>query len=121
MARTKSTLWLQVSGSLGNQIVYKKYYDKTVISAKPDMSKRKLSEKQKEWNERMSYATAYAQSYNNIPEEKIKARIRLKIPTHKSVFNALVQEHLNRYKDLPLNDARWQMREDADEEKRKNS
>jgi hypothetical protein len=117
MARTKSAIWLQVSGSLGNQIIYKKYYDKTVISAKPDMSKRKLSEKQKEWNVRMSYATAYAQSFNDIPEEKIKARIRLKLPTHKSVFNALVQEHLNRYKHLPLEDARMQMLADANEKK----
>jgi hypothetical protein len=112
MARTKSAIWLQVSGSLGNQIVYKKYYDKTVISAKPDMSKRKLSEKQKEWNERMEYATAWAQHYNNIPEEKIKARIRFKLPAHKSVFNALVQEHLNKYKHLPMEEARRKMYDD---------
>jgi len=109
---------MQVSGSLGNQIVYKKYYDKTVISVKPDMSKRKLSDKQKQWNERMSYATAYAQSINDIEEEKIRARIRLKVPTHKSVFNALVQEHLNRYKHLSLEDARLKMLEDAEEKKK---
>ena len=60
MARTTNSLLHQVSGMLGNQIVFKKYYDKTVISAKPDMSKRVLSPKQIEWNERMAMANNYA-------------------------------------------------------------
>jgi hypothetical protein len=102
MARTKNPIWRQVSGALGKQIVYKQYYDKTVISTMPDMSKRKLSEKQKEWNERMRLATAYAQYVCTTEEGKVKARIRLKIPAHKAVFQALVKAHLDKFKHLPF-------------------
>jgi hypothetical protein len=102
MARTKNPIWRQVSGAIAGQIVYKQYYDKTVISAMPDMSKRKLSEKQKEWNERMSDATAFAKWVCESEERKVVARIRLKLPPHKAVFQAVVKEHLNLFKHLPL-------------------
>ena len=39
----------------------RRYYDKTVVSKMPDMSKRVLSEKQKESNERMWLATNMAE------------------------------------------------------------
>jgi hypothetical protein len=102
MARTKNPIWRQVSGAIAGQIVYKQYYDKTVISAMPDMSKRKLSEKQKEWNRRMSIATAYAQWVCETEERKVLARVRFKIPAHKAVFQAMVQAHLNKFKHSPL-------------------
>lgn len=102
MARTKNPLFRQVSGSLAGQIVYKQYYDKTVISAMPDFSKRKLSEKQKEWNERMRLATLYAQYVCESEERKIKARIRLKLPPHKAVFQGVVKAHLDFHKKVPL-------------------
>jgi hypothetical protein len=104
MARTKNPIWRQVSGALGGQIVYKQYYDKTVISAMPDMSKRKLSEKQKVWNERMSIATAYAQYVCESEERKVIARIRLKIPPHKAVFQSIIKAHLNYFKPMSIND-----------------
>jgi len=54
-----------------------------------DMSKRVLSEKkQKESNERMRLATIYAKYMYKTDEGKIKARIRLKLPAHKSLFHA---------------------------------
>jgi hypothetical protein len=105
MARTNNPLFRQVSGSLGGQIVYKQYYDKTVISKMPDMSKRKLSEKQKEWNMRMKMATVYARIICGTEEGKVKARIRLKVPAHKAIFNALVKAHLDKFKHLPLNES----------------
>jgi hypothetical protein len=98
-----SSLFLQhASGTVGKELVFKKYYDKTVVSKMPDMSKRVLSEKQKESNERMRLATIYAKIMYRTEEEKIKARIRLKLPAHKSLFHALVKEHLDLHKHLPL-------------------
>ena len=104
MARTTNSLLHQVSGMLGNQIVFKKYYDKTVISVKPDMSKRVLSPKQIEWNERMTMATDYAKFIYTTEEGKLKARLRLKLPAHKSLFHGLVKEHLDKYKHMSLDD-----------------
>jgi hypothetical protein len=102
MARTKNPLFRQVSGSLGGQIVYKQYHDKTVISAVPDFSKRKLSEKQKDWNMRMRIATIYAKYICESEERKVRARIRLKLPPHKAVFQALVKAHLDYHKNTPI-------------------
>ena len=102
MAVLKNSLLQNASGTIGGQIVYKKYYDKTVVSKMPDMSKRVLSEKQKEWNERMSLATIYAKIIYKTEEGKLKARIRLKLPAHKSLFHALVKELLDKNKHLTL-------------------
>jgi len=99
MARIKNNPLVRgASGKVAGDIVYKTYYDKTVISKVPDMSKRKLSKKQIEWNERMIDANAYAQSFYESEEEKIKARIRLKLPAHKSLYHALIKEFLDKCK-----------------------
>ena len=90
------------SGSVGKELVFKRYYDKTVVSKMPDMSKRVLSAKQMESNERMRLATIYAKAWYKIEEERIKARIRLKLPAHKSLFHALVKEHLDMHKNQML-------------------
>jgi len=90
------------SGSVGKMLVYKKYYDKTVVSKMPDMSKRVLSEKQVESNERMRLANVFAKYIYRTEEGKLKARIRLKLPAHKSLFHALVKEHLDMNRHLPL-------------------
>jgi len=102
MAIIHNSLLQQASGTIGKQIVYKKYYDKTVVSKMPDMSKRVLSEKQLESNERMRLANVYAKYIYRTEEGKLKARIRLKLPAHKSLFHALVKEHLDLNRHLPL-------------------
>jgi hypothetical protein len=102
MAILENNILHNASGTVGKTVVYKKYYDKTVVSKMPDMSKRVLSAKQIETNERMRLANIYAkQNYQN-KDDKIKARVRLKVPAHKSAFHALVKEHLDKYKDTPL-------------------
>ena len=101
---SKSTFLNLVSGMLGKEIVFKKFYDKTVISKRPDMSKRVLTEKQIEWNTRMLYANAYAKNIYKNENERMKERIRLGLPPHKSLFHALVKEHLDKYKDSTLED-----------------
>src|SRR5687767_15692860 len=104
MAKTNNPLLQQVSGSFGGDIVFKRYYDKTVISAKPDFSKRVLSEKQKEWNKRMRVATIYAQAICANPEWKLRATMRLKPPAHKAVYHAIIKDHLTRFKHISVKD-----------------
>lgn len=98
-------MFLFARGTVAGDIVFKRYYDKTVISKKPDMSKRVLSDKQKEWQRRMAMATAYAQYLCQTEEGKIKEGIRLKVPRHKSIFRALIKEHIEKYRHLSLNEA----------------
>jgi hypothetical protein len=102
MAIVDNIYMKNVSGSIGKELVFKRYYDKTVVTKMPNMSKRVLSEKQIESNERMWLATKLAKAWNKIEEEKIKARIRLKVPAHKSVFHALVKEYLDKHKQDTL-------------------
>jgi hypothetical protein len=100
-----NNMYLQnASGSVGKQLVFKKYYDKTIVSKMPDMSKRVLSEKQLESNERMRLATIYAKFMYKTEEGKIKSRLRLKLPAHKSLFHALVKEHLDNHKQMTLDE-----------------
>jgi hypothetical protein len=95
----------QASGTVGGLLVYKKYYDKTVVSKRPDMSGRVLSRKQQESNERLSLANEYAQFIYRTEEGKLKARVRLKLPAHRSLFHALVKEHLDQNRHLSLQQA----------------
>jgi hypothetical protein len=80
MAMSKSTFLNLVSGMLGKEIIFKNYYDKTVISKRPDMSKRVLTEKQKDWNLRMKFANAYAKNIYKNEDDRMKERIRLGLP-----------------------------------------
>jgi hypothetical protein len=105
MATTDSTLFQRAKGTVAGDLVFKRYYDKTVISKKPDMSKRVLSEKQIEQNERMAMATAHAQFICSTEERKALERTRLKVPPHKSVFRALIKEHIAMFKHMSLDDA----------------
>ena len=102
MAIVNNLFMKNASGSIGKELVFKRYYDKTVVSKMPDMSKRVLSAKQIESNERMWLATKYAKAWYKIEEEKIKARIRLKLPAHKSLFHAMVKEYLDLHKHQTL-------------------
>jgi hypothetical protein len=105
MATTNNPIFHLASGKVAGDLILKRYYDKTVISKKPDMSKRVLSPKQIEQNERMSMATAHAQFICSTEERKAKERVRLKVPPHKSVFRALIKEHIATFKHLSLEDA----------------
>jgi len=100
MARMKNNPLVKgASGKVAGDIVYKTYYDKTVLSKVPDMSNRVLSKKQIECNHRLSAANSYAGWFYESEERKIKARIRLKLPQHKSLFHALVKEYMEKSKD----------------------
>ena len=103
MAFVKGNPFVQnASGSIGKEIIFKRYYDKTVISKMPDMSGRILSVKQIESNERLRMANLYAKFIYKTEEGKLQARIRLKLPAHKSLFHALVKEYLDTFKSISL-------------------
>jgi len=100
---TVGNLYLKnASGAIGKELVFKKYYDKTVVSKMPDMSKRVLSTKQLESNERMRLATKYVKALYKMEDERVRARIRLKLPAHKSLFHAMVKEYMDLHKNQSL-------------------
>jgi predicted nucleotidyltransferase len=92
MIVTGNPLFTGVSGKLKNLVV-KQYKDKTVITAVPDMSKRKLSKKQKDANVLMKYAIMSAKKITADPRNKQRACEMLQIPPNK-VFRAIVKHFL---------------------------
>src|SRR5258708_17152988 len=92
MIVTGNPLLTGVSGKLKN-IVVKQYKDKTVIAAVPDMSGRKLSQKQKDANERMQFAIKSAKKITANPRLKQRACEMLQVPPNK-VFRAIVKQFL---------------------------
>ena len=92
MIVTGNPLLTGVSGKLKN-IVVKQYQDKTVITAVPDMSGRKLSQKQKEANERMQMAITVAKGIIANPRIRQRACEMLQVPPNK-VFRAIVKQFL---------------------------
>jgi hypothetical protein len=97
MARSnKSILLHQVSGQIGKQIVVKRYGNKTVITAYPDMSKVKPSKLQKVKRKVFAEAVAYAQAINNDPAKK--ALYSKKVKRGQSVYNYAIKEYLMKMK-----------------------
>jgi predicted nucleotidyltransferase len=80
------------SGKLRN-IIVKQYTDKTVVTAVPDMSGRKLSKKQKESNLRMRMAVQCAKHLLAHPQQKQRACEMLNVPPNR-VYHAIVKEYL---------------------------
>ena len=62
MARVKTNAIVRgLSGKFGDQIVFRHLRDgRTIVCAKPDFSKRKLSKSQEEHHDRFIAASAYA-------------------------------------------------------------
>lgn len=100
MAIANSGILAGVSGKL-EDIVVKQYQGKTVITAVPDMSGRKLSLKQKESNERMLMATRTAKRITSIPYAKERACELLDVPPNK-VFRAIIKHYMLTDGDGPL-------------------
>lgn len=92
MIVTGNPLLTGVSGKIKNLVV-KQYEGKTVITAVPDMSRRKLSQKQKEINDRMQYAIISAKAVVKDPRLKQRACDMLQVPPNK-VFRAIVKQFL---------------------------
>lgn len=92
MIVTGNPLLTGASGKIKNLVV-KQYKDKTVITAVPDMSGRKLSQKQKDVNERMQMAITAAKHVTADPRLKQRACEMLQVESNK-VFRAIVKQFL---------------------------
>jgi predicted nucleotidyltransferase len=92
MMVTGNPLLEGVSGKMKNLVV-KQYEDKIVLAAAPDMSRRKLTQKQKEVNERMRLAIMCAQALTENPRQKQRACELLQVPPNK-VFRAIVKQFM---------------------------
>jgi predicted nucleotidyltransferase len=92
MIVTGNPLLEGVSGKMKNLVV-KQYEGKTVIAAAPDMSGRKLTEKQKEANLKMKMAIECAQAITENPRLKQRACELLNVAPNK-VFRAIVKHFL---------------------------
>jgi hypothetical protein len=90
MASSK-TIFKNFSGKLGNQFVLKQYGDKSVLSKYPDMSKRKLSPKQKKINLLMKKANKAAKGIMANTELRNAEQLRLNVTSNK-LYTALIRD-----------------------------
>ncbi|OQP44760.1 hypothetical protein A4H97_10385 [Niastella yeongjuensis] len=81
-----------VSGKMKNLVV-KQYQGQTLLTAVPDMSKRKLTEKQLEANEKMRMAIICAKGITEDPRQKQRACELLQVTPNK-VFRAIVKHFM---------------------------
>lgn len=95
MARGDNSVLLhQVRGQIGKQIVVKRFGNKTVITAYPDMSGIKPSKLQKQKRKLFADAVAYAQAINNDPAKKVLYKKRVK--KGQTVYHYAIKEFLER-------------------------
>lgn len=92
-----NSVFLQLSGQLNKEIVFKKYDDKIVVSKYPDMSKRTLSPKQLKNQEIMYEANSIAQGIMANEELSIAAQVRLNV-TRNKLYTALIKEYFKNSK-----------------------
>lgn len=92
-----NSVFLQLSGQLNKEIVFKKYGDKIVVSKYPNMSKRTLSPKQLKNQEIMYEAHYTAKGIMANEELSIAAQVRLNV-TRNKLYTALIREYFSNYK-----------------------
>jgi hypothetical protein len=92
MASSTSILLQDLSGKIGRELVIKQWGGKTIVTRYPDMSKRKLSKKQKAVNEMMFDANAEAKTVIANEKLRIEAQARLNV-TRNKLYTALIREY----------------------------
>lgn len=79
MVKLRKNLLLHgLTGALSKQFVLKQYGDVTIVTAYPDMSKVKKTEKQKKENQKFRHAMAYARAQMKDPTAKAAYKARAK-------------------------------------------
>jgi hypothetical protein len=95
MARVKNNdLTENLSGKLGRQLVFKTYSYGTVVSRYPDMSKVKLSTKQKKSNALFAEAVAYARGV--LADAVKRKKYEAKLKPGKTVYNAALSDYMQK-------------------------
>ncbi|HEX3009711.1 MAG TPA: hypothetical protein VHO90_19050 [Bacteroidales bacterium] len=91
MAQIRKNIITQgTSGSIDRKIVFKQYGDRIIMSAFPDRSKVRLSDKQKKENKRFSQAVAYARS--QIADPVSKAEYKSRATGLQSAYNVAITD-----------------------------
>ena len=97
MARLKrNSLLNALQGTIGKEIVFKRYADKTVVSKYPDMSKVKTSKRQRAQRDLLKEANAYASTILRDPE--LRKRFEKKLKAGESVFHKAKKEFFENVK-----------------------
>ena len=97
MARAGNrSLFKDVKGHIGKEIVLKQYEFGTVISKYPDMSRVKRSALQKKYQGDFAAAVAYAQAIIRNPQKK--AAFQKKLKKGQRVYNAAIKEFFKKQK-----------------------
>ncbi len=95
MAISNNLLLKKLSGHIGRQLVVKQYGDKTIISQYPDMSRRKLSVKQKKVNKIMEQANDEAKRIMADENLRNAAQVRLNVTSNK-LYTSLIKEYFKK-------------------------
>jgi hypothetical protein len=85
------------SGTIGKELVFKRYGDKTVVSKYPDMTRVKPSPLQRQGRNLFREAVLFAQLINAHPA--LRALYASELGAGESVFHKVKQEYLNRLKE----------------------
>jgi len=95
MARVKNnSLFAALQGTIGDQLVFKQYADKVVVSKYPDMSKVKPSELQLEQRKKMAEAIAYAKSVMRNPA--LSAVYEKDLKPAESIYKKALKDFMNK-------------------------
>ena len=92
MAKTKNILTAGWTGALDKQIVFRQRNGETIVSKYPDMSKRKLTQKQLQVNKTMKDANHYVRRVLLDERSRNEAQVRLNVPRNR-LYNALIKEY----------------------------
>lgn len=99
MARIrKNSLLSALQGTIGKEIVFKRYADKTVVSKYPDMSRVKTTKLQRQQRDLLNEANAYAIAIKRDP--KLRAKYEQKLKAGESVFHKAKKEFFERVKKV---------------------
>jgi hypothetical protein len=94
MANSNNLLTQGLQGQIAQQLVFKKYGNKTVVTKFPDMSNIRPSAEQKKKRSRFAEAVAYAKNILYTPE--LKAAYKKKIKKGQNVYQYALKEFLNK-------------------------
>jgi hypothetical protein len=96
MASIKNGLLAALSGTIGKEIVFKRYKDKTVVSKYPDMSGIQPSPLQQQQRQLMKEANAYASLAKRDPV--LRAKYEKDLKPGESVFHKAKQDFFKQRK-----------------------
>ncbi|MFC4230503.1 hypothetical protein ACFOW1_01275 [Parasediminibacterium paludis] len=92
MAIAKDIIGKSLQGTLGKQLVFKQYGDKTVVTAYPDMSHIVPSDLQKESRNKFKEAVAFAKQV--VRDVNLKAVYGAKAKPKQTVYHCALQAYL---------------------------